>query len=257
MIPVLPPESLTTTFSTIEQFSSRACTALIYDEYDIDRQVVLFPFDPKTSRGRINMISWWMLQMMTNVPVTACWLIEVERDFLTPHWPDVAWPESLICFAAEAPSGQSPMSIRNKPNSVLANSLNEWPELPQAIALHEIAGNFAQIGIVRTGRTQYWLFDGAGTFGGERWTVQQLRSFHNPNNPLAHLSGWCDAVGRITEGVEQNVMAHACTLTKIQELEFYLNGMLPRECAKAASQFLRTRSDLGLSRWNLRLASNG
>lgn len=255
-IQVLPSESLTTTFETINHFSSRACTALIYDEYDRDRQVILFPFE-KHSRGRVNMITWWMLQMMTDMPVTACWLIEVERDFLECHWPDIDWPDTLICFAAETPNGRAPLSVRNRANPVLASSLNEWPNLPHAIALHEIAGNYAQVGIVRAGRTNYWLFDGANCFGGEQWTVQHLRSFHNPNNPVAVLSGWCDSVGRITEGIEQEVMAHACTLHKIQELEFYLNGMLPRECARAASQFLRTRSNLGLSRWNQRQASNG
>lgn len=254
-IPALPADCLSTTYETIPNFSSRAVTALIYDQHDQTRQVIIFPF-PVNSRGLVNMVAWWHLQLFLEMPITACWFIDVEREFLQPHFPDVDWPEAMMCFCAEAPAGLSPMSVRNKANPLLAQSLNDWPNLPLAIACHEIAGNYRKVGIVRAGKNNYSLYDGAGTFGGEHWTAQLLRSFHIPVNPLALLAGWCDNIGRVDEDVAQDVLAHGCTLTQIHELEFYLYGMLPQEDAKTASKFLQQRSNLGLSRWNTIKASN-
>ena len=229
---------------------------MIYDELDQTRSVILFAFPPR-SRGRINQISWFILMMMHGIPTPACWLVEVEREHLACRWPEVDWPATLICFVAQTPQGRSPMSTRSKKNPVLTADLNTWPYLASGIALHELAGNFRKMAVARAGVGNYVLYDGAGTFGGEAWHAQLLKSFHNPTNPLASLAGWCDDVARVIPRYAHHVMRAAPPeLKKMNELEFYLNGMLPRDCAHTATQFLRNRTTLRQSRWNLRMPSN-
>lgn len=223
---------------------------------------MLYAFPPR-SKGRINMVTWVHLQTMLKLADTAFWFIETPRRHLQRHWPDVQWPESLVCFAVEAPAGTSPLGAVPSLAPGLAEDMNRWANLARAVLLHDLAGNHRPIAICHTGQTEFHALDGGGSFGGEYWNAQTLRTFSIGSNPMARAAGWADAYGRPDPRRSPRIQAllpgkddtaHSRKWDSqwqkaMKNLTFYLEHMLQPDDASAARAYLdawplRTR------RWN-------